>query len=251
MKYVLIFIALISIYSCNQLDKKQPNIIIENPAAEGFDLENSDAKAISIADSVMNAMGGRYNWDQTRFLQWNFFGSRKHVWDRKTNNIVIEGIKDTFKIKMNLNNLTGNVKYKGVDLTEQDSLYKYLEKGKSMWINDAYWIIMPFKLKDSGTTLNYIKSDTTSLGRSAHVLSLMFKEVGDTPKNKYHIYVDDSTHLISQWDFYNDRTDTLPTFSTPWQKYKTFGNIKLSSSRGGDYIISEISTSDTLANYFN
>ena len=39
-----------------------------NPHAEGFDLEGSDAKAIEIADAVMEKMGGRENWDNTRYL---------------------------------------------------------------------------------------------------------------------------------------------------------------------------------------
>jgi hypothetical protein len=49
----------------------------KNPPAAGFDEAGSDAKAIQIADMAMEAMGGRKNWDKTRYIAWNFFGNRK------------------------------------------------------------------------------------------------------------------------------------------------------------------------------
>lgn len=222
-----------------------------NPAAEGFNHNDSDDKAIAIADQVMEAMGGRQAWDQTRYLKWNFFNSRRHIWDKETGELIIEGISDTFDIRMNLKTNSGSVNYNGVALTSQDSLQKYLDKGESMWINDAYWVFMPFKLKDSGVTLKYIAKDTTKNGASADVLALTFDQVGDTPKNQYYVYVDDSTRLISQWDFYDSTQDTVARFTTPWTDYTQFDRVLLSSSRGGDYIITEISASDTLSKYFN
>ncbi|MEJ2086172.1 MAG: hypothetical protein P8Y44_10915, partial [Acidobacteriota bacterium] len=51
----------------------------ENPPAPGFNAEASDDEAIVIADQVMEALGGRKAWDDTRYLTWNFFGRRRHV----------------------------------------------------------------------------------------------------------------------------------------------------------------------------
>ncbi len=51
----------------------------ENPPMEGFNLEASDAKAIEIADAVMQSMGGRANWDQARYLSWGF-GKDDQLW---------------------------------------------------------------------------------------------------------------------------------------------------------------------------
>ena len=44
-----------------------------NAPAPGFDLADSDPAAVELADSIMVAMGGRKNWDQTRYISWNFF----------------------------------------------------------------------------------------------------------------------------------------------------------------------------------
>ncbi len=52
-----------------------------NPPAPGFDEAGSDPKAVDLADVVMKAMGGRKAWDNTHLITWNFFGTRRLVWD--------------------------------------------------------------------------------------------------------------------------------------------------------------------------
>lgn len=249
---IIVFFLGITMISCNNQSSsnEKPTIDYRNMAAEGFNSSQSDAKAISVADEVMEAMGGRKAWDETRYLKWNFFGSRIHIWDKLSGDLIIKGIRDTFDIKMNINSNLGTVNYKGVQLTAQDSLQKYLDKGKSMWINDAYWVFMPHKLKDSGVTLKYVKKDTTLNGKQADVLSLSFQDVGNTPENMYYVYVDDSTRLVSQWDFYPTKKDTVAQFKTPWEDYERYDRLLLSNSRGGDYIIDDLSASDTLSRYF-
>ena len=223
---------------------------IENPPAEGFNLEASDEKAIEIADAVMEALGGRKAWDETQYISWNFFGSRKHVWNKMTNDVVIEGIRDTFLIKMNIESMEGTVNYHGNELTKADSLDKYLDRGKGMWINDAYWLVMPYKLKDSGVTLKYLRQDTTQQGVMSDVLELTFEEVGNTPDNKYEIYVDPDSKLVTQWDFYTRYTDSLPRFQIPWLNYEKYGNIMLSGDRGGNRQLTGIAVGDSLSRFF-
>jgi hypothetical protein len=203
-----------------------------NPHADGFNINGSDPEAIAIADKVMEASGGRKAWDNTEVLQWRFFGNRFHTWNKKTGDITIESEKDSFTINMNINSMEGSVNWKGRELTKADSLDKYLDRGKAWWINDSYWIFLPFKLKDSGVTLKYLGEAKTAEGAPADKLELTFTGVGVTPDNKYHVYVDKETNLVSQWDFFGNYADEKPRFSTPWKDYKQYGNIMLSSSRG-------------------
>ncbi|CAD5267536.1 MULTISPECIES: hypothetical protein [unclassified Imperialibacter] len=218
---------------------------VENPPADGFDEKNSDAIAIKLADDVMTSMGGRNSWDATRFLAWNFFGARKHLWDKQTGDVRIEAPRDSTIILMNINTMTGRVMKKGQEFTSPDSLSKYLERGKSWWINDSYWLFMPFKLKDSGVTLQYVGEDTTMDGRNAHVLSLLFKGVGVTPDNGYKVYVDMEQSLITQWAYYKDAYQDEPNFVLPWVNYKPYGKILLSGDRGQRQI-TEISVLETV-----
>lgn len=202
-----------------------------NPPAEGFNAAQSDPAAIELADSVMAAMGGRENWDETRFISWNFFGRRNLVWDKKEGRVRIESIPDSTIYLVDVDDLKGRVQIKGKEITAPDSLQKLLERAKSIWINDSYWLIMPFKLKDTGVTLKYLGEDTTLLGRRANVLELTFEDVGDTPENKYRVYVDVKDNLVKQWAYYKNASQDSASQIWPFDNYKWYGDIMLSADR--------------------
>ncbi len=203
-----------------------------NPPAPGFNLEESDPEAIALADSVMAALGGRKAWDQACCFSWNFFGRRHLYWDKHAQMARIEWLEDSIVVAVHLPDTTGKVWIRGRALTDPDSLRHFLERGVSAWINDSYWLFMPYKLKDSGVTLKYLGRDTTLDGRQAEVIQLTFNGVGETPQNKYHVYIDPKTHLVVQWDFYRNYTDTEPLFRTPWADWSRYGAIMLSGDRG-------------------
>jgi len=228
----LLILAMLCIIAC------KPNTPLPTPTEvlKG----TGDATSIALAEKVMEANGGQLAWDATRFIQWNFFGSRKHIWDKKTNNLIIEGIKDTFHIQMNLSSLEGTVHYGGMDQTHPDSLSKYLEKGKQMWNNDAYWLLMPYKLRDPGVDLKYLGLGEYNEREDIHKVEMTFTEVGDTPQNKYHIYIDPDNNRIVQWEFFPDASNEEPRFATPWIDYKQYDKIWLSGSRGENYELSDI-----------
>ena len=206
----------------------------ENPAAPGFNLEDSDPAAVELADSIMIAMGGRENWDNTRFISWNFFGRRNLVWDKHTGDVRIESAPDSTIYLVNINTLEGRVQVKGQELLQPDSLQKMLEKAKSIWINDSYWLVMPYKLKDTGVTLKYLGEDTTLTGLKANVLEVTFAEVGDTPENKYRVYVDLKDNLVKQWAYYKDASQDSASAIWPFDNYKRYGSIFLSANRSDD-----------------
>lgn len=245
MKYIHILFITILVYACSAPNKSEKGLensyeealtdeveVIEynNPPAEGFDQEGSDMIAMLLADKVMHAMGGRKAWDESRFLSWSFFGRRFHIWDKTTGDVRIEQPADSLTILMNINTKEGKVRIGSNEMT--DSLDYYLDKGHRYWINDSYWLFMPFKLKDSGVTLRYISEDTTQTGEPADKLALNFKNVGVTPDNVYLIWVDTDSKLITQWAYYPDSTAPKPKYMNPWTDYKQYGNIMLSSGRG-------------------
>ncbi|MEQ8425390.1 MAG: DUF6503 family protein, partial [Cyclobacteriaceae bacterium] len=125
----------------------------------------------------------------------------------------------------------GRVQIKGQELTVPDSLNKMLERAKSIWINDSYWLVMPFKLKDSGVTLKYMGEDTLVNNKYYNVLQLTFENVGDTPQNKYDLYVDVHDKLINYWSFYRDAAQDSASWTRPWDNYQRYGSILLSADR--------------------
>ncbi|MEM9821604.1 MAG: hypothetical protein AAF985_11050 [Bacteroidota bacterium] len=158
----------------------------------------------------------------------------------------IDSERDNFTVLMNIFTDEGKVKKDGIILEHPDSLKMYLANGKQIWINDSYWLVMPFKLKDSGVTLKYLGEQKTEAGQLADVLELTFTEVGATPDNKYHVFVDKQSRLVSQWDFYGKASDPEARFKTPWENYQQQGKILLSGDRGGDYQLTEIEVKDQM-----
>ena len=168
----LIPIALVSglLFSCGK-SKTEALTPYENPSAEGFDLSHSDPAAVELADSVMSAMGGRKNWDETRFISWNSDNGRNLIWDKKLDRVRMESLEDSTTYLFNTKTWEGKVQIKGQELTNPDSVKKKLAHAKSIWVNDSYWLIMPFKLKDAGVTLKYLGEEIFPLLVLTHYFS--------------------------------------------------------------------------------
>ena len=206
----------------------------------------SDPQAVAVAQAVMQAQGGQKAWEQTRYLQWNFFGNRRLTWDRYTGDVRIEYLKQPLVTLVNVNTRKGRVFRQGQEETRPDSLQQYLNEGYRAWTNDSYWLLMPYKLLDPGVTLRYLGTESTETGRPADKLQLTFSGVGITPQNRYFVWVDKSTRLVSQWAYFPKAEQEKPAFVNPWKDYRRYGKIMLSGDRGNRRL-TEISVKPTLS----
>ncbi|MCY3595025.1 MAG: hypothetical protein OXI05_13125 [Bacteroidota bacterium] len=197
-----------------------------NPPMEGFNADDSHPQAIEIADQVMASMGGRAAWDNARYLSWTIFGE-DHVWDKWTGRFRWQG--DSTVVLMNIHTMEGRAFKDGNEITPADEL---LAGAYRDWINAGYWLLMPYKLKDSGVTLGYKGEETMANGHEAHVLTLRFDGVGLTPDNGYDVYVNKELNLVEQWSYYADAdADEQPRFTTTWEGYESYGGIMLADTR--------------------
>ncbi len=196
-----------------------------------FDPTRSDPRAVEIADEVLAALGGQSAWDSCRYLTWNFFGRRFHVWDKATGDFRVESGGNVF-ISNTGHPDRGRAWIAGRAITDPDSLSELLTTAHGMWVNDSYWLFMPFKLKDPGVVLRYDGESFDGDGNKADVIEMTFYGVGFTPENKYHVFVDRQTKLVTQWEYYQNATMELPGLTTPWRNWKNYGPIKLSDDRG-------------------
>ncbi len=216
----------------------------DNPAMEGFNLQGSDARAIEIADAVMESMGGRKNWDNTHYLSWGF-GNDEQVWDKWSGDFRYQ--KDSLVVLMNINTKEGSAWADGKEISDTGDLLKGAYRA---WVNSGYWLLLPYKLKDSGVTLKYLGEGTTEEGAAAEMLQLSFENVGLTPQNKYHVYVDKETMLVTQWAFFRQATDAEPSFTRPMGNWKRYGKVMLSDFRGqgrnGPFIMANVGAYDEL-----
>jgi hypothetical protein len=218
--------------------------------APGFDVEGSDPEAVALAKDVMRRMGGAAAWDRTRYLTWSFFGRRRHVWDKHTGQVRIDverrKVEEPVVILMNVNTKKGRAWKGSAEVTDPDELAELLDTGEAAWINDSYWLVMPYKLLDSGVTLHALGEGTMADGRSAGILELTFYNVGRTPENRYHVYVDRESGLVEQWAFFAEREDQEPRFVCPWANWKRYGRIMLSGDRGDRGQLTDIAVLDAL-----
>ncbi|MDX5481418.1 MAG: outer membrane lipoprotein-sorting protein [Hymenobacteraceae bacterium] len=191
-------------------------------------LADPDPKARKIAQMVMRNMGGEEAWNNTRYLAWTF-NNQYQVWDKHQNRFRWE--KDSLVAIIDTETKDGKVYVAGQELQNPEERQKLLERAYALWINNSYWLVMPFKLQDPGVNLKYVGEEETMDGATAEVLEMTFEKVGLTPQNKYKLWVDKEQGLITQWAFFRNSADAEPAFTRRWSNYKDYGGIKLASDR--------------------
>jgi hypothetical protein len=208
--------------------------------------ERASAQAVTremaLVNGVLHAMGGKDNYNNLRYVSWNFFGKRTLIWDKWKGNVRIDYNDGSLTIITSLHANKTQVVKNGVVITHPDSLQYYHAKGQQILLNDSYWLFMPFKLQDKGVHLKYIGKGETLDNQMSEVLQLTFDNVGLTPLNKYHVHIDPNTNLIVQWDYFVRADEETPTFTNSWTDYKWYGKILLSSGRGSFGNITDIKT---------
>jgi len=244
LKSISISLSLLLVLCTGCKEKEAVSESSDNPSNNKTEIQ--DKKAAQLVSSMMTAMGGEDKWDDLNYVSWTFFGARYLVWDKKGGRVRIDSPKDTSIYLVDLNNLEGKVIKGGEEVTDPAELTKLLKRAKSIWINDSYWLFMPFKLQDPGVSVNYMREDTMIGGVAASVLALTFKDVGNTPDNKYEVYVDKNDNLIKQWAFFKEANQDTPPRIWPWDNYQTHNGIMLSSERADKSGPSNVRVYETL-----
>jgi len=199
----------------------------------------ADTKAAAVADRVMEALGGADAWNKTRYLRFDFAVERDgktvmrraHTWDKWTGRYRLEASTregEAYVVLLNINTKDGRAWLKGTEL-QGDEAAKYVEQGYAAWVNDTYWLLMPYKMKDPGVSLALDGEDKKG-GEAWDKLRLTFDNVGLTPKDRYWAYVNRKTGLVDRWAYVLKGESKPPTTFT-WQNWKKYGNVMLADDR--------------------
>ncbi|MCP3981286.1 MAG: hypothetical protein GY716_18450 [bacterium] len=231
-RLVTLSILLVAALGCG-VSTTQQAATPEDPATRVQVSAESDERAIEIAQSTVERMGGWEALDSTRFVRWHFFGRRWHHWDRHSGDLRIES-EDGLWL-MNVHTKEGRYWEKDASVEDPAKLAEALDRGHQIWVNDSYWMFMPYKMLDPGVTLKYSGERTLEDGRAADVLDLTFAgDAGYTPQNRYEVFVARDTGLVEAWAFFAEAQETEPRFTMPWAAWEEFGEIKLATSHGRD-----------------
>jgi len=138
----LLIILVLTTMSCKEKEAAPPSS--EEATQDKSIIE--DPKAAALVASSWTAMGGEEKWDDLKYVSWTFFGARHLIWDKIGGRVRIDSPRDTSIYLVDLINLEGKVIKGGKEVSDPKELNKLLKRGKGMWINDSYWLFMPFKL---------------------------------------------------------------------------------------------------------
>ncbi|MDY7095641.1 MAG: hypothetical protein SX243_21920 [Acidobacteriota bacterium] len=199
-----------------------------------------DETAQEWAHRVLEALGGAQAWSDTRALSFSFAGFRSHWWDRQTGAHRYEGTTreegQHYVVLHNLHDRKGKVFLDGELISGRDA-EEWLDQAYSAWINDTYWLLMPYKLQDPGVHLTY-EGVQDFQGKPHETLLMSFEGVGLTPGDRYWVYVDPQTHLVAGWSYILESYEAdRPATAWAWGDWQRYGEILLASERsqvGGD-----------------
>jgi hypothetical protein len=210
-------------------------VVLASPRVAGAE---SDPAALALADRVMTALGGQAAWDRTGYIAFDFVVSRR---DTVVSRRSLAWDKASGRIHLALTDAKGRQFAVWTDLAHEDGVVlvdgapadsathaQWLARAHAIWINDTYWLLMPFKLRDPGVTLTALGADSTGRGQ---VIELAFAGVGLTPGDRYRVHVDDASGWITGWEMLLQGSKDGRWKPVLWTGWRPFGELILADVR--------------------
>lgn len=172
-------------------------------ASESKPAVNQTTEADQLADDMLAALN-KPAWDTLKFLQWEFRGGHRYVWDKQNNKVVVTWSDN--KVHLNLDDQSGKAYVNGEAVTGEKAA-KLRSKAWSYWCNDSFWMFAPYKVYDPGTSRSIVMEE----GRKGLMVS--YDSGGVTPGDSYLWLLDDNN---------------IPTAYKMWVKIIPIGGMKVS-----------------------
>jgi hypothetical protein len=206
--------------------------------------EKRDPKAVEVERAMVQAMGGEDAWNASHFVRFDFkvnaggklVQDNHHLWDRKDGRYrierTLEGGKhevDLFTIADYERDKSGSAYVEGKKL-EGDEARKLLQGAYASYINDTWWLSMPWKWMATGANLKYIGTKTRG-PETFDVVEITFGNVGLTPGDMYHAFVSQKSHLMKHWEYTLSPNSPVAVKKDSWDwEYGDFHGVKLATN---------------------
>ena len=190
-------------------------------------------QALALARRVHEFAGGYGALDRVHNLVFTYAGGRRILWSLDEDKVRIETLAPP-PPKGTIGTYWEVLVY---DIAADKSLLQAPPKphpsapnisGKSMWLDDCYWLLLPLKVLDDGVVLAI---DPLEPGDAAGVqrLRITFAGVGIHPENRYVLHVETRTGKVLRSDF--QRTERSPIQSASWERWTRIGPLQLALLR--------------------
>ncbi len=168
------------------------------------------ADPVAMAQRLEDTMGGAA-FATARVLHFTWGVERdgqqvvayKHTWDRRSGDYRISGVDresgEPWLALFNINSREGRV-WLGDEEVADEALPDQLERAYGRFINDTYWLLMPWKWRDPGVTLTSVGTEEVD-GAQCDVVELSFGDVGLTSNDRYRGYVARDSGQMVRWSY--------------------------------------------------
>lgn len=195
-----------------------------------------DPKAVAIARTMMQAMGGEAAWKQARYVRFDFIVKvrgqprieRAHLWDKQTGRYRLEekSANDSPGVVLsNLRDKQGAVYVSGKKLEGPEAAASLKGAYRNMRL-DIDWLALPWKWLEPGVHLKYV-GEKSLQDQVFDVVEVTVDQPG-AAATVYKAYISRRSHLLEHWSV------GAETSLWDWQ-YTTVSGIQLAS----DHINSE------------
>ncbi|WCO02224.1 hypothetical protein [Psychroserpens ponticola] len=174
-------------------------------------------KELSSAEKIAQAHGID-NWKNVNEIQFTFnvdrdenHSERTWKWQPKNNYVVSIVSKDSI-----------------IMYTRHDKLEPSFVKVDQGFINDKFWLLLPFQLVwDEGTTISESIKEVAPISKiKQNKITLTYGNKGGyTPGDAYDIYFDED-YLIREWVFRKGNSET-PSMTNTFENYEEFNGMKI------------------------
>lgn len=145
------------------------------PRPHGVDGEAADALTARIERAL-----DREGWERTGAIAWTFGATgAQHLWDRERSLARIRWGGEENEVQVDLDDPRRGVAMQGGAPVEGREGRALVRRGWEMWVNDSFWLVAPFKLRDRGTRRSVVRVD----GQDA--LLVEYTSGGVTPGDAY------------------------------------------------------------------
>lgn len=197
------------------------------------------------ADRVLESLGGEDAWEDTRFISFRWIverdgeviSDRRHAWDRYEGRYRLEFAAGDASLVALFNEKEvredpalgkipeGRAWRDGAELNGvlADSV---LSRAYGAFINDTYWLLMPFKWEDPGVHLAYEGTGTLPDGNDYAVVHLTFEPGLGVTEDQYWAFVDPTTGRMEAWRYHlESREEPGPVIW--WEEWTPVGDLTM------------------------
>lgn len=204
--------------------------------------QDTAPQAEAVWGRLTRAMGGMEAFQAPRYLLFQFVVQSKgetvadydHAWDRQTGDYRLTGVNEEgkpFIALFNIHRYEKGVAWVDGKQLDGDALTLMLRSAYQRFINDSYWLLMPWKWEDPGVHLE-MQDPQMMDGSTYDVVNLTFDQgIGLTSRDRYWAYVSRENGLMEHWGFILEGTDATEPSLWDWEDWEDAGNGVLLSRR--------------------